>query len=59
MRDLANFHIQNLKDDSLNDAILNTDIHFLPDGSVDNLFTYYDFERENDGNITEFDKKHS
>jgi hypothetical protein len=54
MRDLANFHIQNLVDDSLNDAILNTDIHFFPDGSVDNLFTYYDFERENDGNITEF-----
>jgi hypothetical protein len=54
MRDLANFHIQNLKDDSINDAILNTDVHFFPDGSVDNLFTYYDFERENDGNITQF-----
>lgn len=54
MRELANFHIQNLQDDSINDAILNTDIHYFGDGSIDNLFTYYDFKRENDGNITQF-----
>ncbi|MBL0330493.1 MAG: carboxypeptidase regulatory-like domain-containing protein [Bacteroidetes bacterium] len=56
MRELANFHIQDLKDDSINDAILNTDVHYLPDGSI-NPFTFYDFDRFNDANSqTQFDK---
>lgn len=54
MRQLANFHISDLQDDGLNDAILNTDPHYLPDGSP-SPYAYYDFNRLNDGRQTEFD----
>ncbi len=55
MRELANFHIRDLDDDGLNSAILNTDVQFLPDGSV-NPYAFYDFNRLNDGTQTEFDR---
>ncbi|MGZ4060578.1 MAG: carboxypeptidase regulatory-like domain-containing protein, partial [Bacteroidia bacterium] len=55
MRQLANFHITNLKDKDSTDAILNTDIHYLSDGTI-SPYTYYDFNRLNDGRQTQFDK---
>ncbi len=55
MRELANFHITNLQDDGMNDAILNTDVHYLPDGTV-SPYAYYDFNRLNDGTQTQFDR---
>ncbi len=55
MRQLANFHIQNLDDKNINSATLNTDVHYLPDGTV-SPYAYYDFNRLNDGTQTQFDK---
>ncbi len=55
MRELANYHLTNLQDDSIFDATLNTDIHYFPDGSV-SPYAYYDFNRMNDGQQTQFDK---
>jgi len=55
MRELANFHIRDLQDDGMNDAILNTDVQYLPDGSV-SPYAYYDFNRLNDGTQTQFDR---
>lgn len=55
MRELANYHIRDLQDDGMNDAILNTDVHYLPDGSV-SPYAYYDFNRLNDGTQTQFDR---
>ncbi len=46
MRQLANSHITGLKNDSINDAILNTDVHYLPDGSI-SPYAYYDFNYKN------------
>ncbi|MCX6296225.1 MAG: carboxypeptidase regulatory-like domain-containing protein [Bacteroidetes bacterium] len=55
MRELANYHLYNLQDDSINDATLNTDIHYFPDGTI-SPYAYYDFNRLNDGTQTQFDK---
>lgn len=50
MRQIANFHLGNL--DTV--PFLNTDVHYFPDGTIDNTFTYYDFNRYDDGTMTEF-----
>jgi outer membrane receptor protein involved in Fe transport len=50
MRQIANYHLGNL--DTV--PFLNTDIHYFPDGTVDNIFTYYDFNRYDDGTMTQF-----
>ncbi len=56
MRELANYHITQLEDDGINDAILNTDVQYLPDGSV-SPYAYYDFNRKNESeNQTLFSK---
>lgn len=55
MRELANFHIQQLQDKDSLDAILNTDLHYFPDGTL-SPYAYYDFNRLNDGRQTQFDK---
>ena len=55
MRELANFHIQNLQDKGINDAILNTDPHYNADGTL-SPYAYYDFNRLNDGTQTQFDR---
>lgn len=56
MRNIANFHLQNLDNTGLDDATLNTDPHYLPDGTI-SPYAYYDFERFNDANSqTQFDK---
>jgi hypothetical protein len=49
MRELANFHIQQLDDKGINSAILNTDLTGSP-------YSFYDFNRLNDGTQTQFDK---
>ncbi|MDQ3047473.1 MAG: TonB-dependent receptor, partial [Bacteroidota bacterium] len=55
MRQLANFHIQDLADDSLYDAMLSTEVHYFADGSVDPR-DYYDFQRFNNGQQTLFSR---
>ncbi len=50
MRQIANYHLSNL--DTI--PILNTDVHYFPDGTIDNTFSYYDFNRLDDGTMTEF-----
>lgn len=55
MRQLANFHIQNLDDEGMYSATLNTDVHYLDDGSI-SPYAYYDFNRLNDGTQTQFDR---
>ncbi len=49
MRELANSHILQLANTELNDAMLNSDPHYLADGTI-SPYTYYDFERFNDAN---------
>jgi hypothetical protein len=55
MRELANFHILDLDNNDSSDAILNTDIHYLEDGTI-SPYAYYDFNRLNNGTQTKFDK---
>jgi hypothetical protein len=50
MRQLANYHINDLANTGPNDAILNTDLEGITP------YSFYDFNRLNNGNQTQFDQ---